>query len=292
MVITKLIGGIGNQMFQYAAGKALAEHHDVELKLDTNDFQFYSNRRFSLGHFNINADIATNEEILKFIGKNKSKSLMILRERLGRLLPLKRRKIYYEPHFHYDENFFSLPPHIYINGYWQSEKYFNNIKSIILNDFSFREPLEGVNKEISEKILSSNSVSIHIRRGDYVTNKFTFFTHGVCGIEYYLNAINYISNLVEEPHFFIFSDEPEWASDNLITTFPVTFVNHNSGQNDFEDMRLLSICRHHIIANSSFSWWGAWLCKNEDKIVVAPKKWFNEYRASTKDLYPVQWVTI
>ena len=291
MIITKLIGGIGNQMFQYAAGKALAEH-GVELKLDISDFQFYTNRWFSLNHFNINADIASDEEISKFIGKNKSKSLMLLRERIGRLLPLKRRKIYYEHHFHYDEGFFNLPSNIYINGYWQSEKYFKDIKSIILNDLSFKEPLEGLNNEISVKILSSNSVSIHIRRGDYVTNKITHLTHGVCGIEYYINAINYISKHLEEPHFFIFSDEPDWAKTNLRTSFPISFVNHNSGQNDFEDMRLLSLCRHHIIANSSFSWWGAWLCRNENKIVIAPQKWFNEYKADTKDLYPEDWIIL
>src|SRR3989339_1303727 len=292
MIITKLIGGIGNQMFQYAAGKALAEHRGVELKLDISDFQFYTNRWFSLNHFNINADIASDEEISKFIGKNKSKSLMLLRERIGRLLPLKRRKIYYEHHFHYDEGFFNLPSNIYINGYWQSEKYFKDIKSIILNDLSFKEPLEGLNNEISVKILSSNSVSIHIRRGDYVTNKITHLTHGVCGIEYYINVINYISKHLEEPHFFIFSDEPDWAKTNLRTSFPISFVNHNSGQNDFEDMRLLSLCRHHIIANSSFSWWGAWLCRNENKIVIAPQKWFNEYKADTKDLYPEDWIIL
>src|SRR3989339_258428 len=259
MIITKLIGGIGNQMFQYAAGKALAEHRGVELKLDISDFQFYTNRWFSLNHFNINADIASDEEISKFIGKNKSKSLMLLRERIGRLLPLKRRKIYYEHHFHYDEGFFNLPSNIYINGYWQSEKYFKDIKSIILNDLSFKEPLEGLNNEISVKILSSNSVSIHIRRGDYVTNKITHLTHGVCGIEYYINAINYISKHLEEPHFFIFSDEPDWAKTNL---------------------------------NTSFSWWGAWLCRDENKIVIAPQKWFNEYKADTKDLYPEDWIIL
>lgn len=292
MVITKLIGGIGNQMFQYAAGKALAELYGVELKLDIRDFQFYSNRWFSLDHFNINAEIATDKEISDFIGKNNTKSLMILCERIGRLIPLKRRKIYYEPHFHYNHNFFELPSNIYINGYWQSEKYFKNIKSIILNDFTFESPLEGMNKEMSEKILSSDSVSIHIRRGDYVSNKLTHLMHGVSGIDYYLNAINYISNNVEKPHFFVFSDEPDWARENLQTSFPMIFVNHNSGQNDFEDMRLLSLCKHHIIANSSFSWWGAWLSNNQNKIVIAPKKWFNEYKADTKDLYPEDWIVL
>lgn len=292
MIITKLIGGIGNQMFQYAAGKALAEHHGVELKLDISDFQFYTDRWFSLNHFNIKAEIASEEEISKFAGKNKSKSLMIIKERLGRLLHRKKRKMYYEPHFHFDNNFFNLPANIYINGYWQSEKYFDKIKSKILTDFLFLEPPVGLNKEISEEILSSNSISIHIRRGDYVSNKFTQLMHGVLGIEYYAGAINYIAKKIEQPHLFVFSDEPEWAKVNLKTSFPATFVNHNTGQNDFEDMRLLSMCRHHIIANSSFSWWGAWLNRNEDKIVIAPRKWFNEYKADTKDLYPKDWILL
>lgn len=292
MIITKLIGGIGNQMFQYAAGKSLAEHHGVELKLDISDFQFYAHRWFSLNHFNITSQLASDEEISKFIGKSKSKSMMIIRERLGRILPLKRRKIYYEHHFHFDEKFFDLPPEIYINGYWQSEKYFKRIGSIILNEFSFREKIEGINKELAEQIQNCNSISIHIRRGDYVSNKLTNIMHGVCGIDYYLNAVKYISKNVEQPHFYVFSDEPEWARENLKTSFPMTFVTHNSGQNDFEDMRLLILCKHHIIANSSFSWWGAWLCRNENKIVIAPKKWFNEYKADTKDLYPDEWIIL
>ncbi|TAL70780.1 MAG: alpha-1,2-fucosyltransferase [Bacteroidetes bacterium] len=292
MIITKLIGGIGNQMFQYAAGKSLAEHHGVELKLDISDFQFYAHRWYSLNHFNITSQIASDEEISKFIGKNKSKSLMILRERVGRLLPLKRRKIYYEHHFHFDEKFLYLPPEIYISGYWQSEKYFNGIESIILNEFSFHEKIEGMNEKLAVQIQDSNSISIHIRRGDYVSNKLTNIMHGVCGIDYYLNAVKYLSKSVEQPHLYVFSDEPEWARENLQTSFPMTFVNHNSGQNDFEDMRLLSLCKHHIIANSSFSWWGAWLCRNGNKIIIAPKRWFNEYKADTKDLYPEKWTIL
>ena len=135
-------------------------------------------------------------------------------------------------------------------------------------------------------------MSIHIRRGDYVSNKITNLTHGVCGIEYYINAINYISKHVEQPYFFVFSDEPEWARENLKITFPITYINHNTSQNDFEDMRLLSLCKQHIIANSSFSWWGAWLSRNDNKIVIAPKKWFNEYKADTKDLYPDDWIIL
>jgi hypothetical protein len=292
MIITKLIGGIGNQMFQYAAGKSLAEHHGVELKLDINDFIFYSNRWYSLNHFNITSQIANYDEIVKFTGKSKSKKLMILRERVGRLLPLQRRKIYYEHHFHYDKEFFRLPPDIYLNGYWQSEKYFKIIEQLILNEFSFRENNEGQNKELAGQILDCNSVSIHIRRGDYVSNKLTNIMHGICGIDYYLNAIKYISKHIEGPNFFVFSDEPDWAKENLRTFFPMTFINHNYGQNDFEDMRLLSLCKHHIIANSPFSWWGAWLCRNENKIIIAPKKWFNEYKADTKDLYPDNWVLL
>ncbi|MBI5325182.1 MAG: alpha-1,2-fucosyltransferase [Ignavibacteriae bacterium] len=279
-------------MFQYAAGKALAEHNKTILKLDIIDFHFYEDRWFSLNHFNISSDIASDEEISGFIGKNKSKNLMILKERFGRVLPLKRRKIYYEPHFHFDERFFNLPASIYINGYWQSEKYFNKIISVLRKEFTYREPIEKINKEIADKIQSCNSISIHIRRGDYISNKLTYLTHGVCGIEYYVNAINIISKKVEKPNFFVFSDEPEWAVENLKTNYPINIINHNSQQNDFEDMRLLSLCKHHIIANSTFSWWGAWLSGNENKIVIAPKKWFNEYKADTKDIYPDKWTIL
>jgi hypothetical protein len=292
MIITRIIGGIGNQMFQYAAGRALAEQHNVELKLDTRDYRFYTFRNFELNNFNIIAEMASDDEISKYLGRNRTKYLMILKEVLWKKIPLKRNKVYFERHFHFDDKFFQLPDDIHINGYWQSEKYFKIIEPIIRNEYSFKNLPNDANLHILDKIQASNSVSIHIRRGDYVTNKITQFTHGTLDQDYYFNGVNFIAERVNNPIFFVFSDAPEWAKENLKIKYPTIFVDINNVENGFEDMRLLSFCKHHIIANSSFSWWGAWLSSNKDKTVIAPKKWFNKFKADTKDLYPESWIQL
>jgi hypothetical protein len=135
-------------------------------------------------------------------------------------------------------------------------------------------------------------VSVHIRRGDYVTNSHTNAVHGTCSLEYYENAINYISEKVKAPHFFVFSDDYKWALENFKNrSYPVTCISNNADKN-YEDLTLMYNCKHHIIANSSFSWWGAWLNPNEDKIVIGPKQWFKSKKQSTdtKDVMPKEWV--
>ena len=141
-------------------------------------------------------------------------------------------------------------------------------------------------------ILAVNSVSIHVRRGDYLTNPVTFQTHGLCDIDYYKKAIDEILDLVDKPHFFIFSDDQSWAKSNIIFGAPTDYVMHNNSLKNYEDLRLMSYCRHHIIANSSFSWWGAWLGNNPEKIVIAPKKWFNDPKIDTTDLIPDTWLRL
>lgn len=279
-------------MFQYAAGKALAEHHHVELKLDTGDLRFYSNRTFELNHFNISAEVASNIELEKYFGRNRIKYLMILKESLWRRIHLRRKKVYFERHFHFDENFLKLGDDVCINGYWQSERYFKNIELLIRKEFLFKDSPMETNQKLIEKIQSCSSVSIHIRRGDYVTDKITRITHGILDERYYSEGVKLIASKIKEPVFFVFSDEPGWARENLKIKYPTVYVDNNSAENAFEDMRLLSLCKHHIIANSSFSWWGAWLSENKDKIIIAPIKWFNKFKADTKDLYPESWIQL
>ncbi|MDO8927293.1 MAG: alpha-1,2-fucosyltransferase [Sideroxyarcus sp.] len=292
MVISKVIGGLGNQMFQYAAGRAASLAQGVPLRLDISGFTNYGlHQGFELNRvFNCLADIACEGDVRRILGWQ---YLPIVREKLARpSLSICRGKGYViEPHFHYWQGIESIPKECYLVGYWQSEKYFQNEAAAIHADFTFKLPLSGPNKELADKISLENAVSLHVRRGDYANNPITTATHGLCSIEYYQAAISHIAEKVESPHFYIFSDDVNWVKENLKINFPCHYVGHNQGAESYNDMRLMSLCRHHIIANSSFSWWGAWLNRNPNKIVVAPKKWFANTN-STRDLFPQGWVTL
>jgi len=193
---------------------------------------------------------------------------------------------------HNIRQFLALPDHSYLEGYWGSEKYFKDIENIIRKEFTLKDKPDAINQKMISRIKNCDSVSIHIRRGDYIFDEKTNKYHGVCNLDYYLKAIALVAKKVKKPYFFIFSDDIRWAKQNLHLKFPCVYVNHNIGKKDYEDLRLMSNCCHNIIANSSFSWWGAWLNKNKDKIVIAPKKWFTDKSINTKDLIPKQWLKI
>lgn len=292
MVIIKLNGGLGNQLFQYAAGKALAKYHGVALKLDTSVFKDNTLRPYELGHFAVTAPLATPDEISFFTFKNCPGCFRFLKKLLQRIKPHYLRTVYKEPHFHFDDNFFKAGMNVCLNGYWQSERYFQNIRFILQKEFQVVHPLEGKNRELSEKIQGSNSVSVHIRRGDYVRNNKTHKFHGVCAIDYYTKAIQQIKDETESPHFYVFSDDTTWAKSNINITGSITFVDHNNANTAYEDFRLMTLCKNHIVANSSFSWWSAWLSDYRDKIVIAPAKWFKTSNLDIKDLIPQGWLKI
>ena len=186
----------------------------------------------------------------------------------------------------------NLPDNIYLEGYWNSEKYFIDFADIIRREFTLKIPQSGKNKELAEMIGSTQSVSIHIRRGDYILDEQANKTHGMCGLDYYHSCVEHLAGAVGEPHFFVFSDDPAWCRDNLRLPCSVTFVSHNDMQHSYEDLRLMTLCKHNIIANSTFSWWGAWLNPNKDKIVFAPRKWFNDGKKKkhSSDIIPLRWI--
>lgn len=291
MIILKLMGGLGNQMFQYAAGRALALLIEEELKLDISWFKNLKERKYELSIYPVKASIASSEEIARLSEVSESIIQRIKRKILKtpKLLPGTYIK---EPFFHYWEEFKTLKGDIYLDGYWQSEKYFFRIQDIIQKEFVVTDIQSGKDKNISEIIESSESISLHIRRGDYVNDQVTNQFHGVCDLNYYRNAITYIAERISNPHLFIFSDDPEWSKDNLKIEIPILFVNHNRADRNYEDLRLMRQCKHNIIANSSFSWWGAWLNQNPGKIVIAPKKWFNDKSVSIADCIPEKWIRL
>lgn len=293
MIITKLNGGLGNQMFQYAVGRRLSNIREVPLKLDLTEFKTYPLRTFRLDHFNIHAEIATAEEIVSFKPPNKGLSRLISNFH-ERMKPYYQRRYIKERYFHYDANISKCKGNLYLEGYWQSEKYFHDVAPVIRDDFTLRERSDPRNEHLAEEICSCEAISLHVRRGDYISNPETNLYHGTCSRDYYQRAITELGKHIENPYFFIFSDDPEWARSNLNTGFPTNVVDHNGPDMDYEDMKLMSLCKHHIIANSSFSWWGAWLCRNPDKMVFTPSMWFNktEVEKDTKDLLPESWQRI
>lgn len=196
-----------------------------------------------------------------------------------------------EPHFHYWPGIREVSHNAYLAGYWQSEKYFSDASETIRADFTFRQPLSEQNAEMAERIGQGMSVSLHVRRGDYASNPKTNTAHGLCSLEYYRAAVLHMAEHIERPEFFVFSDDIAWVKANLEIDFPCWYVDHNQGTESYNDMRLMSLCRHHIIANSSFSWWGAWLNRDPDKIVVAPRRWFANGKRS-EDLLPASWVSL
>lgn len=292
MVIVSLIGGLGNQMFQYAAGRALSLKHDVPLRLDLSKFAKY---RLHQGYelqriFGVPAQIASKGDKFSVLGWQSPEPVRRIVARSG-VSGLRTAGHVLEPHFRYWAGIRRVPNNCYLEGYWQSEKYFRNSISQIRQDFVFTPQLLEPNLEVVQNMTSVNAVSLHIRRGDYAADPATAATYGLCSLEYYGRALEYISQRVPMPTFFVFSDDIEWAQKNLRIDFPCFYVTNNAGSESYNDMRLMSFCRHHIIANSSFSWWGAWLNSDLEKIVVAPQRWFSGC-ADVADLLPDSWVRL
>lgn len=292
MVIVNVIGGLGNQMFQYAAGRALALARGEPLYVDVAGLDGGGPCQFELPRiFRCVAEIASADEVRRALGWQAApavKRILARRE----FAAARVRGYVVEPHFHYWPEIRSVPAAAYLQGYWQSEKYFIDATAALRADFSFRQPMSEVNAALAEKISCRAAVSLHVRRGDYVSNPRTHAVHGLCSMDYYRAAVRFIAERVAAPEFFVFSDDITWVRENLDIGFPCHYADHNRGAESYNDMRLMSLCQHHIIANSSFSWWSAWLAANPSRIVIAPKQWFQKAPHDTSDLIPDGWIRI
>lgn len=302
MIITKIQGGLGNQIFQYAIGRHLAKINNTELKFDISYYKTIkknkAHRKYLLNNFNIKEKFI-NEKDLKKISitciENRSflsRAKMRLLKYIEEMTPIHKRSYIKEPYFNFCADVLNAKnKNIYLYGHWQNEKYFKNIENIIRKEFTLKNKISDNNQKITNIIKNTQSISIHIRRGDYAENKETNQYHGLCSLKYYYDAIKKITKYIKNPNFFVFSDDIEWVKNNLKTKFPLIFVSGNNIK-DYEELILMSKCKHNIIANSTFSWWGAWLNNNQNKIVIAPKKWFNNSPNNIKDLYPKIWIKI
>jgi hypothetical protein len=295
MIIVQITGGLGNQLFQYALGRALAEKSGDKLLLDISSYSWDKLRKYELSPFLINASIAKVEDI-EFTKSSKITFFdRLFLKIFGKEIPYYRKAFVKEPSFSFDINFSNYrTSNVYLEGYWQSENYFSFIRSQLLKEIwcdenKFSKKFIDYKKVISQ---SSCSISIHVRRGDYVSNSETTAFHGLCDLDYYLNAIHLIEQTISNPFYYVFSDDKEYVREIFGSMENVCFIEKLSF--DFEEMFLMSLCKHNIIANSSFSWWGAWLNQHEDKKVIAPKKWFNDplMQLQTKDILPDCWCKI
>jgi len=282
------MGGLGNQMFQYAAAMALAKKRDIPVKFDFDDPYKFAKRKYNLNVFAIEPAFATTREL------NRSKPKRRWAKRWWMLLGKDHRnKLFQEKKdYHYDPAFFTCADGSYVSGFWQNYRYFSGIADDVRAAFQVKNPPSKANADWLDKINNSNSVSVHIRRGDYVHVAKTNTLHGICSMEYYMQAINLMVDKIDNPSFFFFSDDMDWVKENISIAATTYFVDANDDAHNYEDMRLMSHCKHHIIANSSFSWWGAWLNPNENKIVVAPKQWINRTDIDTNELIPDTWIRL
>mgnify|MGYP003393973417 CR=1 FL=1 len=288
MIIAKIQGGLGNQMFQYAFGRVLALRNHTELKLDATMFEGYIHR-YTMDHLNIKDIYATPAEISSFT-RYRTHNTRLGRWLLNPLFADKKRYVI-EPAFTFVPEMLNLKEPCMVDGYWQSEKYFLEIENLLRKEFTLREPLGKYSQEIAAKISSTeHPVFLHIRRGDFAHHPTYSKIHGVCPPEYYEAAKGIIKEKVGSPTYFVFSDDIDWARENIKTDFPTEYIGQGPDKN-YEDMELMRLCEHRILANSTFGWWGAWLSDTyRTGITIAPKQW--NIKLNTKDLLPTHWTVL
>jgi len=276
MVIAKVMGGLGNQLFIYAAAKRLSLINNAALRLDT--LSAYAedeySRAYDLNHFRLNAEQASNEDVYTLnLGSRRN-----FRYHINKILPL-RHKCFIRENKPFDPRLLNLKiaNKVYLDGYWQDENYFKDIGATIRKDFEIISPHDHTNIELAKGISGSNAICLHARRLKY---------EHLLSPKYYNLAVEYMAKKVTSPHFYCFSDDMGWIRDNVAINYPVTYISHNKESKAYEDLWLMTRCKHYIVANSTFSWWGAWLNPDPSKIIIAPRNW--GYRAAV----PKDWVVL
>lgn len=289
-IVVRMTGGLGNQLFQYATGRYLAWKNQTELVLE-DSFYFdvppgSTPRAFELEQYDLPARRSTAQErhaYRTYTGR--------IWKRLRRSLPLPGALRYvHEPLHGQFPAVRDAGDEVFLDGYWQSERYFEGIGEVLRQELQPALAWSAQDSEMAARMAAVESVSVHVRRGDYVTNPVANAMHGVCGVPYYQAAADHMMKLLGQPVFFIFSDDPEWARSNLNLPAECVYVTHNTSA--VQDLRLMSSCRHHIIANSTFSWWGAWLNSSATKIVVRPREWSAGMPELGDWTCPAQWTAM
>ena len=293
MIVVRIMGGLGNQMFQYATGRNLARLRNTELYLDLGWFDNIAPadtpRHYELDCFNLESRVF---DLKKFAAISTGLGRRAKAELYVRNLHRKKIRKFFTPNQGFEEEVLRVPNNYEIEGWFQTEEYFKDIRKTLLRDFTYKKPPTGKNAELLKNIEEdSRSVALHVRRADFVTNKAAIKFNGTLVKDYYDEAVEIVERRIKQPNFYVFSDDIAWCKKNIKFQHLVTFIAPNKVGS--EDMRLMRACRHNIIANSTFSWWGAWLNENPDKIVVAPKNFFKDPVGNAQtDIIPSSWQKI
>ncbi len=283
MIVSKIYGGLAGQMLQYSIGRHLSIKNNTDLYLDTTWYNKKKSSKFirDFGLHNLNTcyKIIGRKEILWWKIK--------ITNKIGIFSPF-NLKLFKETDFaKFNSEVLNEGDYIILDGYWNSYKYFEDIRDILLNELRPKQGPNIQNQHFLTKIRKENSIGVHFRRGDYALTTF----HGILSKKYYSEAIDLIFDEVQNPYLFIFSDEPEWVQSNMEFSLPYEIVNINKDDTNFWDLELMKNCKHNIIANSGFSWWAAWLNNNPDKIVISPKNWINTEKTQIDNI-PNNWILL
>ncbi len=294
MIVVQLTGGLGNQLFQYAAAKALSLEHSTELLFEVGSFyreklsKLETPRDFELYNFKKITELTGNQKDLI----HQQKFSFLIEKKIQKILPRHKRSIYKEPFYHFDSNFYKSRKDVFLKGGWQSEKYFQKYNHEIRSSLQLKDDVIANVKNEGIELQKGETVSVHIRRGDYLKNPTVLDWHGILDVRYYQKAFEVLSKRVASFNVVYFSDDPTWVEQALMPIMPGKIISNTISKSHIEDFYLMSQCKHNIIANSTFSWWTAWLNENKNKIVIAPNKWFNKATFNTKDLIPQEWIKI
>jgi len=288
MLIVKLFQGFGNQMFQYAYGRSIASRYNKTVKFDLGWFKENSaHRAFMLNSLNVTYECATVEEIYDTKTCN-GRNIIEYKWNLLRnaIAPYYRKSVIIEnSNTCFDTHLLKTNSNSYIEGYFASENYFIPIADLLKKEFKFKTQPSELNKCKMQEMQQRNAVCISLRRGDFLQHSI----HNVCGLDYFDRSIEYLNQRITDSYFYIFSDDNAWATENFKTDFPHEFVTHNY-PNFIEDFRLMQVCKHHIIPNSTFSWWAAWLAEQDGSIIIAPNKWLNSETIDYSKVVPLRWI--
>jgi hypothetical protein len=286
--IIQLMGGLGNQMFQYALGRALQIERGARVRYDASLYSLPGNRSLTVDKYCTHVPRTTLADRMRM--------RVSFGRTLGRLRPLARvcgnsavLKIHTDPRQGFDADAMELEGLWYLRGWWQCPTYFENLRNVLLNEFLLREALSGMNLELQRQIEDCNAVCVHVRRGDLVSSPVYSKICNVQTAEYINDCMAEIERRMGDVHYFVFSDDPAWCRENLKREGRITFVDHNSGETDYIDLFLMSRCRHFVTANSTFSWWAAWLSTHAEKIVIVPPVWGQDGSGPPPKLIPAGW---
>ncbi|MCK9410393.1 MAG: alpha-1,2-fucosyltransferase [Bacteroidetes bacterium] len=297
MVIVELAGGLGNQMFQYAAGRYLSLKHQTDMYLDLSflndrtpraDFVY---REYGLEIFQLNAQFVSPEASVALRPSRRTiqRQLYSLKRMFNSSIPLYLK----EADSGFDSRLFTAPSNVFLEGYWQSEEYFQEIIPAIRRDFTFVGEIDPGARELVHSLQGEHSVCLFVRRREFVTMKKIHAHHGVCSEEYFTAAVKRMSQHVPNMQLFIFSDDIDWCRTMLHFDVTTQIVDHTyAGKHFGQYLRLMSFCRHFILSNSSYCWWGAWLNNRPEKIVIAPSRWYKNPRMNMSHLFPNGWIRL